>query len=117
MGKFKKVCDTLGTVEKGNFRYTLEIDESIFEILEPSEVPEFSQRQEWEEQLTTKDYIQKRISELVLDKFDDISGEIQYWLKDKNLECGDSAGGVKGEDGEVRQYIHFIPTMKPMLEG
>ena len=75
MGR-KEYKKSLGKVEKGNFRFTLEIDKSIFETLEPSEVPEFNQRQEWEEQLTTKGYIQKIISELVLDKFGDIMGHL-----------------------------------------
>ena len=117
MGKQKEYLKSLGKVEKGNFRFTLEIDKSIFETLEPSEVPEFHQRQEWEEQLTTKSYIQKIISELVLDKFGDISGEINYMLKEKNLECSESSLGVKEKDGEIRQYIKCLDTMEPMLEG
>ena len=118
MGKInKEYRESLGTVKKGNLRYAIEIDESVFEILKPSKVPEGYLR-EWGEDLTPKDYIEDEIFVFVVDKIHEIEDEINYRLKKKKMESSGSAGSVKnGDDNHGKTYFEYISPMQPILEG
>ena len=95
--KFLEFKEGLGNVEKGSYRYTLEIDKSILEIL-------------------GVDFIDNVVDDLMYDKWDEIRYEINTKLKDKNLECGPTSGGKKFE-GEDRLNWQYFTTMELMLEG